>query len=189
MSEVIFENFYALLDGFSTGIGIAVADALVYGTNLADGLKSLFQSLTHFIISQLIKIAVQRVLLAALSVVTGKATDKALISSHAGVAYTASYAWWAGVNPLIAGVMAALHATEALTGGMAFLAEGGLVTRPTLAMIGEGSGPELVLPLSKAEKFFNSGNMTVVVELDGETMSQIVTEYQPGVLRMQGVGV
>jgi hypothetical protein len=34
-------------------------------------------------------------------------------------------------------------------GGLATLAEGGIVTRPTLAMIGEGGGPEAVIPLDR----------------------------------------
>lgn len=44
-----------------------------------------------------------------------------------------------------------------------FLAEGGIATRPTLAMIGEGGEPEMVLPLSKARQagFGGSSGMSV----------------------------
>jgi hypothetical protein len=41
------------------------------------------------------------------------------------------------------------------------LAEGGIVTRPTLAMIGEGGGPEAVIPLSKMGGM--GGNYTINV--------------------------
>ena len=41
------------------------------------------------------------------------------------------------------------------------LAEGGIVTRPTLAMIGEGGGPEAVIPLNRAGGF--GGNYTINV--------------------------
>ena len=38
--------------------------------------------------------------------------------------------------------------------GLSWLAEGGLITQPTLAVVGE-SGPELVLPLNKLQAFLN----------------------------------
>lgn len=51
-----------------------------------------------------------------------------------------------------------------LTGGLGFafpsipgLAEGGIVTGPTLAMVGEGREAEAVLPLSKLDSMLNSG--------------------------------
>ena len=45
------------------------------------------------------------------------------------------------------------------------MAEGGIVTGPTLALIGEGRGPEAVIPLDKLNGFLNGsgGNQNVVV--------------------------
>jgi hypothetical protein len=43
------------------------------------------------------------------------------------------------------------------------LAEGGIVTSPTLAMIGEGRGPEAVIPLSKMGQFGMGGGITINV--------------------------
>ena len=40
-------------------------------------------------------------------------------------------------------------------GGMVGLAEGGIVTKPTTALIGEGGEPEAVVPLSKTGNFFS----------------------------------
>ena len=49
-------------------------------------------------------------------------------------------------------------------GGLATLAEGGIVTGPTLAMIGEGGGPEAVIPLNRLGDFNgNANNITVNV--------------------------
>jgi hypothetical protein len=45
------------------------------------------------------------------------------------------------------------------------LAEGGIVTSPTLAMIGEGRGPEAVIPLSKM------GSMGLVAVATSRSMS------------------
>jgi urease gamma subunit len=48
-----------------------------------------------------------------------------------------------------------------------FLAQGGIATRPTLAMIGDGGEPEMVLPLSKARQqgFGGSTGMTVNIHV------------------------
>ena len=51
-----------------------------------------------------------------------------------------------------------------------FLAEGGIVTGPTLAMIGEGRESEAVIPLSKLDNMMgsNSGAVTVYGKISGQ---------------------
>lgn len=54
------------------------------------------------------------------------------------------------------------------------LATGGIVTQPTLAMIGE-AGPEAVIPLNKGQKYLSGGNeqdatFNITVELDGDVI-------------------
>ena len=44
-----------------------------------------------------------------------------------------------------------------------FLADGGVVTKPTLAMIGEGGQNEAVIPLNRLNNF-NGGNVEKVLE-------------------------
>jgi hypothetical protein len=44
------------------------------------------------------------------------------------------------------------------------LAEGGIVTRPTMAMVGEGKGPEAVIPLSKLPAMMGGQNVHVTVK-------------------------
>lgn len=55
--------------------------------------------------------------------------------------------------------------------GIPQLAEGGIVSKPTLAMIGEGRESEAVIPLSKLDKILSEGggggNVTVNVNLSG----------------------
>ncbi|CAK0756375.1 hypothetical protein CCP3SC15_2160002 [Gammaproteobacteria bacterium] len=60
------------------------------------------------------------------------------------------------------------------------LAEGGIVTRPTLAMIGEGGESEIVAPLSKLGEIMNqlhgfggSGDLNINVHVSGETESAL----------------
>ncbi len=51
------------------------------------------------------------------------------------------------------------------------LADGGIVTRPTLAMIGEGNGPEAVIPLSKLG---NLGGNNVTIHVNGGDPQAVV---------------
>jgi hypothetical protein len=46
-------------------------------------------------------------------------------------------------------------------GSLVGLAEGGIVTRPTLAMVGEGGEPEAVIPLSKMGQMGGAVNITI----------------------------
>ena len=48
------------------------------------------------------------------------------------------------VNETVSRVVASIA-----MGGIPKMAEGGIVSKPTLALIGEGAGPEAVIPLSK----------------------------------------
>ena len=59
------------------------------------------------------------------------------------------------------------------------LAEGGIVTSPTLAMIGEGRGPEAVIPLSKLGSMgFGSGGGGITINVNGGDPNSIVRALQ-----------
>jgi hypothetical protein len=58
-------------------------------------------------------------------------------------------------------------------GGLATLAEGGIVTGPTLAMIGEGKGPEAVIPLDRLGDFGGGGN-TININVNGGDPQAVV---------------
>lgn len=56
--------------------------------------------------------------------------------------------------------------------GVTGFAAGGMVTGPTMAMVGEGSGttlsnPEVIAPLDKLQQMMGGGNVTVTGRLDG----------------------
>jgi hypothetical protein len=53
------------------------------------------------------------------------------------------------------------------------LAAGGIVTSPTLAMIGE-AGPEAVVPLSRAGEFGMGGGNNVTIHVNGGDPQQVV---------------
>jgi hypothetical protein len=54
------------------------------------------------------------------------------------------------------------------------LAAGGIVTGPTLAMIGEGRGPEAVIPLDRMGEFGMGGGTTVNINVNGGDPNAVV---------------
>jgi hypothetical protein len=64
-------------------------------------------------------------------------------------------------------------------GRIPMLAQGGIVTSPTLAMIGEGNGPEAVIPLSKLGQFgLGGGGAGITVNVNGGDPNSIVRALQ-----------
>jgi hypothetical protein len=58
-------------------------------------------------------------------------------------------------------------------GGIPAMAEGGIVNKPTLALIGEGSGPEAVIPLSKMNNMGGGGDVHINVTGGLSTSAEI----------------
>jgi TP901 family phage tail tape measure protein len=67
--------------------------------------------------------------------------------------------------------------------------DGGLVMSPTLGIIGE-RGPEAVLPLDRLESVINGGrsSQTIIVTLEGRTLTRAVVRGWPRELHLAGVG-
>jgi hypothetical protein len=65
------------------------------------------------------------------------------------------------------------------------MAMGGIVTRPTRALIGE-AGPEAVIPLSRGSLFSPTITVIAPLQVDGYEMARAVTRYQPSVYRTYG---
>lgn len=113
-------------------------------------IQALFQSIQQSVLqlmAQLIAAQVRALIL------------KAITSSMSG-----------GIAPQIGGL------SRIAGGSIPFLAEGGVVNRPTLAMIGEGGEPEAVIPFSKLRGLIgglNTGGtppQVLVHELTGDTL-------------------
>jgi hypothetical protein len=77
------------------------------------------------------------------------------------------------------------------------LATGGVVTAPTLAVVGEGREPEVVLPVSKLAAFMSNyagagvaggGNIVVPLMVDGQQIAGVVINRQTGQIRQMGAG-
>lgn len=57
-----------------------------------------------------------------------------------------------------------------------FLAAGGVVTQPTLAMLAEGSEPEAVIPLSQLGRYGSGGGGELVIRSDGSRLADLLIE-------------
>jgi len=141
----INENINELIDpanriiGAATAIGDAFADSfsgIASGAVTArEGLSNFFKSVGQYFIDMAATIAGEALKLQAISILQG------LFSKF--------------LNPFSVGAMSlpGLEGTGALSSGPIFqggaFAEGGFVTGPTRALIGEGGEPEYVIPASK----------------------------------------
>jgi TP901 family phage tail tape measure protein len=75
------------------------------------------------------------------------------------------------------------------------LAEGGIATKPTMALIGEGGEPEMVLPLSKAKNFGFGGDSSssgnIIINMNGSTYStsdEVYAAIYKGISKAQNIG-
>jgi hypothetical protein len=100
------------------------------------------------------------------------------------IAKLASAAALAAILGPILGVSSASFGSifkASLAGGeIPGLASGGIVTGPTLAMVGEGGESEAVMPLSKLDSMIGAGGTNVNVNITGKTRTagnDLVTSY------------
>jgi hypothetical protein len=96
---------------------------------------------------------------------------------------------WAGAIVVGIGLIAAaLAAADALP-----FAKGGIVTGPTLGLMGEAGSSEAAIPLNdRGANFMRSvmgvggdGPTTIVVQLDGRTITEQTVKHLPKVLRLK----
>lgn len=175
-------------DQFASGFGDSVAGVIVFGESLAENLKNLLKQIAANIISTLLQIVIKQAIIAALGTKLQKATalDSVFIASKEAAA--AAFAGTLKLIPAPIGIPIAL-ALGALAGAttlaLGAFAEGGVITEPTIGLIGE-AGAEAVIPLDRLSEF--QGSQTVVVELDGEVLTSVVVNKMPEMVRLEGIG-
>ena len=138
-------NVRLLIDAFRTG----ESDGKGF-ERFIDGLVSVFEFLLNVI--ELVVTAVGKMLDAFRRVTESKAFQ-ALLS---------------GIGSIASGIGGAVGRARGIVG----LASGGIVTRPTLAMVGEGGEPEAVIPLSKMGQMGGGVNITINGALDPEGVAR-----------------
>ena len=130
---------------FSQNLGNAIAGAIINGDNFAESFITALKAMAAQLIAT---IALVAILAALLVITTGGIGSLSLQSLGVG--------------------MKAVAASSGIQ--IPFLAEGGIVTAPTLAMIGEGGESEAVIPLSKLPQIAggNGGAVEVYGRLSGQ---------------------
>jgi len=130
---------------FSQNLGNAIAGAIIHGESFSESFITALKAMAAQLIAT---IALVAILAALLVVATG------------GLA---------GLN--LQSLLVGMKAVSASSGiAIPFLAEGGIVTGPTLAMIGEGGESEAVIPLSKLPQM--AGATGGAVEVFGRLSGQ-----------------
>jgi len=172
---------------FASGFGDAIADMILFGESFMDSMKALFLGIAKQIITMLIKIGIQRVATAIVTTAAAKTSALSQVNAAAAIAFANAFAAHAGI-PFVGialGTAAGSAAAAAVFAGAApFLAfgEGGVVTGPTLGLVGE-KGPEAIIPLDKLDTLQNKAQ-TIVVNLDGRMIGRAAAMNLPSVLRV-----
>ena len=93
-------------------------------------------------------------------------------------------------------ILAGVAIIGAAIGSLMAFKDGGIVTGPTMGLIGEAGSSEAVIPLNSRGASFmrdalgggaGGGSTTVIVELDGRVLASAVFDKMPSVMRMRGV--
>jgi hypothetical protein len=156
LSKDISSAITGAATSFAIGIGEMIGAAAVGGAGIADFGTFALQSLAG-LLQQVGEMAIQTGI-ALLGIQVALKTLNPAIAIAGGIALVA----------LASGIKTSLaKKAGAIQGGgtIPALAEGGIATGPTLALIGEGKGPEAVIPLDKLEGMMSGGfgNNNVVV--------------------------
>jgi hypothetical protein len=160
MSTNISSAIQSAATSFAIGIGEMIGSAIAGG----DGFKNFGQfallSLAG-LLQQVGEMAIQTGI-ALLGIKTALKTLNPAVAIAGGIALVA----------LAAGIRTSMaKKADSIGGNVPMLAEGGIATGPTLAMIGEGRGPEAVIPLDKLEGMMGGGfggqNVVVTGRIQG----------------------
>lgn len=160
MSTNISSAIQSAATSFAIGIGEMIGSAIAGG----DGFKNFGQfallSLAG-LLQQVGEMAIQTGI-ALSGIKTALKTLNPAVAIAGGIALVA----------LAAGIRTSMaKKADSIGGNVPMLAEGGIATGPTLAMIGEGRGPEAVIPLDKLEGMMGGGfggqNVVVTGRIQG----------------------
>jgi hypothetical protein len=162
LSKDISSAITGAATSFAIGIGEMIGAAAVGGAGIADFGTFALQSLAG-LLQQVGEMAIQTGI-ALLGIQVALKTLNPAVAIAGGIALVA----------LASGIRTSLaKKAGAIQGGgtIPALAEGGIATGPTLALIGEGRGPEAVIPLDKLEGmmggFGNQSNVVVTGRIQG----------------------
>tara|TARA_R100001443_G_scaffold20068_1_gene31960 strand:- start:19273 stop:21603 length:2331 start_codon:yes stop_codon:yes gene_type:complete len=141
----------AAFGAFSNGAATAFASVLTGSESFGKAFKKMIIDFAKQMIMQLVKVALAMI---AIKIIAGMGGDPSKIGKILNLSGSI-------------GKMFSDTGTGSGDGGDAVpaAAAGGIVRRPTLAMVGEGGEPEAIVPLSKAEQMgFGGGGQPMVIQ-------------------------
>ena len=170
--SVMTEAMMAFHSGFASALGdIVTGAATARDAFLALG-KQIIRIFVEWMAKKVTASALGKSLLAAetaASIAAGAATAAAWAPAAAMVSLAS---FGANSGPAMSGISATVALAQALA--IPQLAEGGIVTRPTLALIGEGKDDEMVLPLNnRTLKGLGGGGATVTQNIYGDINTKV----------------
>ncbi len=149
-----FPDMSATLQRISTGIGNV-------GSTAATAAIGVGSFVSAFLIGYTVLNALPENLRGIASAVT-LLTSAVIAGAVAWLAYQGTVTMGVAVPVILASIGAGIAALTSMVSSAPKLAEGGIVARPTLALVGE-RGPEAVIPLGKAAGF---GNTVTIGEIN-----------------------
>lgn len=159
MSKDISSAITGAATSFVVGIGEMIGASIAGGQGIQNFGTFALQSLAG-LLQSVGEMAIQTGI-ALLGIQVALKTLNPYVAIAAGVALVA----------LASGIKTSLAKKADGMGGIPALAEGGIATGPTLALIGEGKGPEAVIPLDKLEGMMGGGfggqNVVVTGRIQG----------------------
>jgi hypothetical protein len=160
MSKDISSAITGAATSFVIGIGEMIGASIAGGQGIQNFGMFALQSLAG-LLQSVGEMAIQTGI-ALLGIQVALKTLNPYVAIAAGIALVA----------LASGIKSSLAKKADGMGGIPALAEGGIATGPTLALIGEGKGPEAVIPLDKLEGmmgggFGNGQNVVVTGRIQG----------------------
>ena len=200
----VAEAWTGFLDDFTSGWGDAVGRAIVDGESFSDAMKEVWNNMLRNFIGAIAEMIAQWILSQIFTVTTASAAHSVLranaleliyLNAYAGAAFipgAGNIAGMAAVMGALAGAGGARGAGSVAGGGLDAantftqpaalpLAHGGIVTNPTLALIGE-AGPEAVVPLSGRHGL--GGSQHINLYMDGQLITETVLRNMPEEVRV-----
>lgn len=169
-----------MAEQLKTSLGQAAANALVYGKSFKTAIKDMIKQLA----AMYVQWAVEKMAANALSKLLMKQETATVSAQGAAMAESLAPAAWeklvlspgsaavatgllsagmSGAAEIGAAIGGMAGATGNATKGVRAMASGGIVTAPTLALIGE-AGDEAVIPLSKMGDFFGGSGQVIATQ-------------------------
>lgn len=174
-----------MAEGYRTvyyGLSNALTNVITGAKNAGEAFKELGMQL----IQMVVKWQIQRRLAAVMS----KSLEAAQMASSTAMAAATAAAWAPAAAMVAAATFGASTASAAagLTAlstmsralSVPMLAEGGIVSKPTLAMIGEGGESEAVIPLSKLGQVSGANVQVNVINQTGAPVQATSKQYTDG---------